>query len=245
VALVAAVVVALRPDKSPSGVAFAGTPTVGALFSGSPYGAHFCTASVVASPAGDVVVTAAHCVSGSGSDLVFAPDYRRGFTPFGVWNVVAAYGEAGWLAHQDPREDVAFLIVADRLISGRHVRLEDMTGAEHLGPPPAAGAAVTVVGYRSGRDDLPIRCSAKVYLDDGYPAFDCDGFSGGTSGSPWMRPGGTGVAVVAVSGGRFQGGCEASTSYAAPFSSGVIQLYHQAMSGASPSSFPLPAPSGC
>jgi len=44
----------------------AGTAAVGALFtmSGSQLRTHFCTASVVDSPAGDVIVTAAHCVKG-------------------------------------------------------------------------------------------------------------------------------------------------------------------------------------
>ncbi len=53
---------------------------VGALFEHAASGAHFCTASVVASPGEDPLVTAAHCISngdGSGykSDIIFIPDY--------------------------------------------------------------------------------------------------------------------------------------------------------------------------
>jgi Trypsin len=45
---------------------YTGTPAVGALFSlsGGHLGRHFCTASVVDSPVRDLVITAAHCVSG-------------------------------------------------------------------------------------------------------------------------------------------------------------------------------------
>lgn len=45
---------------------YRGTPAVGALFSlsGGHLGRHFCTASVVNSPVRDLVITAAHCVSG-------------------------------------------------------------------------------------------------------------------------------------------------------------------------------------
>ena len=43
-----------------------GTPAVGALFTinSGQLGQHFCTASVVASPVKDLVITAAHCLHG-------------------------------------------------------------------------------------------------------------------------------------------------------------------------------------
>ena len=62
----------LAAPSSRDGQAFTGTPPVGALFttSAGQLGQHFCTASVVDSPAGDLVITAAHCVSGG-------PGHRR------------------------------------------------------------------------------------------------------------------------------------------------------------------------
>jgi hypothetical protein len=50
---------------------FGQTTTIGALFTLSPSGQlanHFCTASVVDSPAGDLVVTAAHCMLNKTAD---------------------------------------------------------------------------------------------------------------------------------------------------------------------------------
>src|ERR1700731_2819824 len=48
---------------SQSGQPCSGQPAVGALFTTSKgrLGQHFCTASVVDSPAGDLLMTAAHC----------------------------------------------------------------------------------------------------------------------------------------------------------------------------------------
>ena len=73
---------AVRHLAAPSrdGQAFAGTPAVGALFttSAGKLGQHFCTASVVDSPAGDLVITAAHCVTGTSGTVDFVPGYNRG-----------------------------------------------------------------------------------------------------------------------------------------------------------------------
>lgn len=60
------------------------------LFERDASGEHFCTASVVASPGKDLLITAAHCINGGkGSgykkDIVFIPAYRDGDAPFGVW----------------------------------------------------------------------------------------------------------------------------------------------------------------
>ena len=76
------------PDARPAVLAL----RVGALFIRESDGDHFCTASVVASMAKDLLITAAHCIhSGQGGsyrqDIVFIPDYRDGQAPFGIWTV--------------------------------------------------------------------------------------------------------------------------------------------------------------
>ena len=84
-------------STSQNGQDFAGTPAVGALFttSAGKLGRHFCTASVVNSPDGDLVITAAHCVSGT-SGIVFVPGYDRGATPYGMWTVSKIYADQSW-----------------------------------------------------------------------------------------------------------------------------------------------------
>ena len=55
------------------------------------FGAHFCTASVVDSPAEQPDRTAAHCVYdrvGTLNVVVFVPGYHKGQAPYGTWRVI-------------------------------------------------------------------------------------------------------------------------------------------------------------
>ncbi|HET9971168.1 MAG TPA: trypsin-like serine protease [Streptosporangiaceae bacterium] len=72
-----------------NGQPFSGEPAVGTLFTraSGQLGQHFCTASVVDSPAGDLVMTAAHCMTGASGAVAFVPGYNHGSTPYGVWTV--------------------------------------------------------------------------------------------------------------------------------------------------------------
>ena len=91
---------------------------VGALFaltSAGQLGRHFCTASVVNSAAGDLLLTAAHCLRDrTAAQLAFVPGYRAGHSPDGVWRVASALVDQRWQAAADPDDDFAFLIVHDR-----------------------------------------------------------------------------------------------------------------------------------
>lgn len=203
--------------------------TVGPLFFPSVAGAlpalrgpHFCTASVVHSPAHDLVVTAAHCVYGPGLTIEFAPGFHDNVAPYGVWEVRRVYVDAAWHATRDPHHDVAFLQLAPR--AGRAV--EDVVGANDLGVP-ALGANVTVDGYPAGSGGRPITCANELYATQGYPSFDCTGYVAGVSGGPWL----IGPYVVGVTGGLEQGGCGDTTSYSAPFDVDTIALLHRAEAG--------------
>lgn len=71
---------------SSNGQSFDGVATVGALFaeSSGKLSSHFCTASVVDSPHGDLAITAAHCVTGTSGQIAFVPGYANGTEPYGV-----------------------------------------------------------------------------------------------------------------------------------------------------------------
>jgi V8-like Glu-specific endopeptidase len=243
------------PTRSPGGSPtlparsarhFRGVPSVGALFLPGFYPSlHTCTASVVASPAGDVVLTAAHCIAGSGRGYRFAPGYRSGKTPYGVWAVTGAYGAPGWLRHRDPRDDWAFLTVARRRWHGRLETLQQVTGAHRLGAPASRRDRVTVIGYGVGHGGTPIRCTAPVYVHRGYPAFDCGGFVGGTSGSPWLRRTTTGWVVAGEIAGLQQGGCTPSTSYSPALGPAARRTLQRAGRGNAPEQFPPAGSDGC
>jgi V8-like Glu-specific endopeptidase len=216
-----------------TGQPFGGVAAVGALFTESDgkLGAHFCTASVVDAAAGDLAVTAAHCVYGKSAAIVFVPGYANGKTPYGIWPVTKVYTDSAWDASQDPDHDVAFLRLSD---ASDGTPIENLTGAETLATDAPAGQAVEVLGYPDGAAE-PVRCSGLV---KGFSAtqfeFDCGGYPNGTSGGPFL----TGVdaatgqgTVIGVIGGYQQGGDTPQVSYAAVFGSAVSQLYATAAAG--------------
>jgi V8-like Glu-specific endopeptidase len=211
--------------------------TVGALFNRTASGQlsnHFCTASVVDSPAGDLVITAAHCVAGlTPSQVAFVPDYAHGHRPYGVWTVSQILADQRWLSSADPNDDFAFLIV-HQLDS--KVAVQSITGGEALGIGESAGKTVNVAGYPDGQDGL-ISCeNAALDFSPTQFQFDCAGYTDGTSGSPLLAQSGSsgnGDTVIGVIGGYEKGGDTASVSYAARFTSQMATLYQTALAAAS------------
>ena len=211
-----------------------GTAAVGALFtsSGGKLGSHFCTASVVSSPHGDLAITAAHCVTGLSGTIAFVPGYNSGKDPYGVWTVAKVYVDEAWSDNSSQDDDVAFLRLSPQ--SASTVPIEDVTGAETLATSTAAKQMVEVIGYPDGSDQ-PIACRnwTSQPMSDQLE-FDCGGYTDGTSGGPFLADvnatTGQGV-VIGVIGGYEQGGLTPAVSYSAQFNSNVATLYSTAVAG--------------
>jgi V8-like Glu-specific endopeptidase len=190
-------------------------------------GVHFCTASVVHSERRDLIVTAAHCL-GDGGDLVFAPGYRDGRAPYGEWAVTRTYVSAGWEGRKDEDSDVAFARVAPRSDKEdkEDKEIEDVVGANTLGRGHrGTGRAVTLVGYPKSRE-TPVSCTnLTVAYGDSQQRVACPGFSGGTSGSPWLDGRGH---VVGVLGGHLEGGDTDDVSYSVVLGDEAAELYRTA-----------------
>jgi V8-like Glu-specific endopeptidase len=231
-----------KPPGTPTPHDFGGIPTVGALFRPSSK-EHHCTASVVASAARNILITAAHCVAGSAHGYQFAPGYHGGTAPFGSWTVLKAYGAPEWTAHQAPQSDVAFLVVAARQINGREQEIQDVTGANQLGAAPASGDSVTAPGYPNGHDD-PVTCTARVYYEATYPTFNCDPYPDGTSGGPWLLNDSRGSVVVGVIGGLRHGGCSWAV-YSSAFGPATVRTYSSVATGRQGPTFPDAGGSAC
>ena len=193
-------------------------------------GSHFCSASVVHSKTGNLVLTAAHCVSpAQASSILFVPDYNDGKAPLGVWQVSRVYEGSGWLSSRDPDDDVALLVV-DK--PGSRERIEDLTGGERLpASAPASGTVVDVTAYPDGANG-PVACrNSETLYSSSQLQFDCGGFTDGTSGSPLLADvnASTGLGtVLGAIGGYEQGGDTPSVSYAAVLGSNVEALYQRA-----------------
>jgi hypothetical protein len=220
----------LVPLLQTQGQAFTGTAAVGALFtitSGGSLGDHFCSASVVDSPGRDLVITAAHCVSGGGR-IAFVPGYDDGRMPYGVWRVTRVVMDPSWISSANPNADVAFLVVTGQ----DGAKIQDVTGGEQLGIGQAPGQDVRVVGYPQG-SNAPVKCDnlARAFSPSQL-VFDCGGYTDGTSGGPFLEDVNptTGLGtVIGVIGGYQQGGDIASVSYAARFGALVADLYKTAI----------------
>jgi V8-like Glu-specific endopeptidase len=220
--------------------ASSGFPTTGPLFLPG-LAAHTCTASVVKSETQDLLITAAHCVYGTGVGMSFVPGPVNGSAPYGRWTVTAAYVDASWRTSRNPLRDVAFLRVAPQRINGSIRSVEQLTGGNALIRTPLNVGQVSVPAYIAGVGGAPITCLANTYRTGAYLAFDCDGYADGVSGAPWIR----GSSVLGVIGGLHQGGCSPSTSYSAPFDAATIAIYQHAVSKARGDVLPGPASDGC
>ncbi|VVJ19432.1 Uncharacterised protein [Amycolatopsis camponoti] len=210
------------PVTSPPTQASAASPApaktlspVGALFAN---GSHFCTASVVHSEAGDLVLTAAHCVR---DGMSFAPAYHDGVAPLGMWTVTGVAVADGWTSSADPDLDFAFLTVQQ---PGNTASLESLTGANVLGTGRGFDHMITLTGYPDTTDS-PVVCTGATTRSDTYQLrVACPGFPDGTSGGPWVTDG----VVIGVIGGYELGGDTPDVSYSAYFDDDIAKLYASA-----------------
>lgn len=166
-----------------------------------------CSATVVSSPHGDLVWTAAHCVYGGptkgwSKHLVFVPGYDGGAAdsePYGAWQVRAIYASPQWVARGSDAHpaaaapyDYAVLVVADQ-------------GGQSLQQRLGRSVPLRFDGSR----DLRLRI-------DGYPAdkpyngttlYSCSSsqttLAYGPSSGPAMRWVGCGMTSGASGGGWF------------------------------------------
>jgi V8-like Glu-specific endopeptidase len=220
----------------PEAQSFSGTSAAGALFTDKNGTLkHFCTASVVHSKHGNLLITAAHCMQDRSlkpaGAVTFAPGYHDGHFPHGRWIVRASYTDSRWKRSRDPNDDAAFLI------AGRKgLRIEKYAGAETLATGTSLPREVRVIGYPDD-SELPVSCWARARAFTRphlrQEVFDCAGYTDGTSGGPFLyhvsKTTGTGR-VIGVIGGYQQGGDTPAISYSARFLANVAALYMRAAS---------------
>ncbi|WP_371647424.1 trypsin-like serine peptidase [Streptomyces mirabilis] len=205
---------------------------IGTVFEKDDHGSHFCTASVVQSPGRNMLITAAHCAFDADAgkpvdDLVFAPAYRNGNEPTGLWKVNKVVVDDRWARSQDEDLDVAFLTVGPK--DGKNI--QDVLGGNRLGTDRGFNNEVKITGYPTSRD-TPISCQNRTTkFSDTQLRIQCTDFEGGTSGSPWLTdydPKSHTGTVIGVLGGHEGGGDENDVSYAAYFDNDIAKLYQRA-----------------
>jgi len=245
-----------------NGVYFAGVPTVGTFFhyvrdpATDQLTGRFCSASVVDSPQGNVILTAAHCSGGSKG--MFVPRYdgsANNPTPYGRFAVQRWIRDARWYqAGGHPTRDAysdfdyAFARVA---ANGRGQSVQTAVGAAlKLGQVNGQYKQnVTVIGYPGSHNpkNRPFICAGvNTRQLPGYHQMrmDCGGFYGGTSGSPWItglnKRTGSGT-VIGNLGGYYGGGLENNSdriSFATTFDQRALEIYDAAQNNTTPPQYP-------
>lgn len=231
------------PAAAVSAVPVPPHPMIGAVFLGAG-DLHTCTAAVLDSTTGDLILTAAHCVA-EGVDTTFVAGFQDTADPADVWKVDAIYLDPRWVSDHDPQADFAVLRVMRD--SGGSVEAE-AGGGLALGTAPKPGTVATVTGYGLGVGGGPIGCQASTELTPGgFPSLPCTGLIDGTSGAPWIA-GTTGTsasAIIGLTGGLDGGGCDENVSYSPPFDDRVVALLTRAQAGGPADPAPAVFDDGC
>jgi hypothetical protein len=183
----------------------------------------FCTASIVNSPGGNLIITAAHCLGRRlASTLMFAPYYTHKQAPLGEWHVTGQVFPVGWFPYGNINEDFAFLTVRGDV--------QARAGAERLGYSWPVPSSVRVEGY-SPAGKLTI-CSRRpgtiVAAGQQQLSFACPGYASASSGGPFLADidGRSGVGIiVGIIGGYQKSGKTSAVSYSSPFGAVLHHLY--------------------
>ncbi|WP_157879811.1 trypsin-like peptidase domain-containing protein [Streptomyces yangpuensis] len=231
---------------------FGGLPVVGRMFLVKGGGSYFCTASVVASPGRNLIISAAHCLTGADTQQVaFVPQYTRARPrPFGMFPVLrsAAGRSKIWIDQRYRTQgvnraaalDVAFAQVGP---GPKGFRVQDVVGGNRLVTGAGyAHARATLIGHPStaARPRLCVNRTTKYTSTDSripgsFLRIACTGYPGGTSGGPFLLRlnGRTGTGdVVGVIGGWKTGGDRPDVSYSSYFGADIRKLYEKAVAGA-------------
>jgi hypothetical protein len=229
---------AAAPDTPPTAQSVPADPRVGAVFLGGD-SLHVCSAGVLDSAGGDLILTAAHGLSDA-ADATFVPGFNNDAAPEDYWHIDAVYLDPRWVHSQDPMADFAIARVSRS--AGGTVEARAGGGLK-LVAAPAPGSVVSVTGYAMGVGGGPIGCRVPTERPkQGFPALPCAALVNGVSGAPWID----GSTVNGLIGGLDGGGCEDQTdSYSPPFDDAITALQKRAEAGGPADSVPVALADGC
>ncbi|WFB11222.1 hypothetical protein LRS74_32445 [Streptomyces sp. LX-29] len=151
---------------------------------------YVCSASALSSPSRQMLITAGHCVHQGGggtwmTNWTYAPRYREGVTPFGLFSAQQFRTFDAWINDSDLRRDVA--VVTTFTLNGSKV--VDVTGGHGLSWNFPTDQAITILGYPGNFSDGEVQswCTGVTRpVTDGRREMQCN-FGGGSSGGPWLR----------------------------------------------------------
>ncbi|OUE18030.1 hypothetical protein BFL36_14900 [Clavibacter michiganensis] len=181
-------------------------PFVGVLFYVSGGRNHACTASVVATAAGDAIATAAHCLvdrsTGAATTLAtFIPGAQGATAPHGIWPVRVAAVSSSWTTTGRASDDAGFARVSGP--AGEVLAAEVGAAVPVFGSPlvPATGQAprLAILGYPAAGSAAATleACAGRPQRDTGGQTSLPCALGTGAAGSPVITAAGDQLSVVA------------------------------------------------
>lgn len=179
------------------------------FYKDSNNGSWVCSASIVNSPARNMVFTAGHCVhEGDGgnwhNNWLFVPDYHYDNRPFGTFEAYNLVTLRGWAEDGSWGYDSALALMGT---NARGQRLVDAVGvANGLRVGGSFNRTHTVIGYPCGPENCQAQYNCVGPSEQATVFFPrqitmrCN-LEGGSSGGPWLtdyqdRADGTGLGYV-------------------------------------------------
>jgi len=197
----------LRPTGKPSTTKSAAPPagmksvnastTVGRVFFVNPIGTanvsaggHSCSASALNSASKQLVITAGHCVHGGAGgtwyqNWVFVPLYNNGAEPHGEFAAKQFRSFNSWIGSSDLTRDVGLTTTWPNGLG----KVVNVVGGNGLAWNWSKTLPITILGYPA---DPPYNGTWQMYCQGTTSnwisriALQC-GFTGGSSGSPWLK----------------------------------------------------------
>ena len=207
------------------------------------FGGYQCSGSVIDSPAGDVVLTAGHCVidpeSGAQARwIVFEPGYREEDAPFGVFAATSFVTTPEWSSTagtSDPDEagDLAMLVLAPNTKTGQSV--EATVGALAIAFEQSREQTYTQWGYPGespyNGEILYSHTTPYAGVDPFYPPAVrpikiASDFTAGASGGPWTIGPASAPTVLSLTDYYYEG--DPRHLYGAYFGSAARKVYEAA-----------------
>jgi V8-like Glu-specific endopeptidase len=200
-----------------------------------------CSGSVINTSAGNVVLTAGHCLVDpdtgfSATNLVFVPGFRDSSEPFGEWTVTSFAVPSQWQNSVGPTQinpgdeagDMGMMQIANRPSDGASV--QGVVGAAGIAFNQARSQTYMQYGYpaESPYDGSRLyeTTSPLVTSDNNFspPTLGiASDFTGGSSGGPWLV--GCSPAAMSVTDYTYSG--QAGVMYGPYFGSIAQQLFTQ------------------
>ncbi|WP_329063244.1 trypsin-like serine peptidase [Streptomyces sp. NBC_01429] len=235
---------AAAPSKPSTGL-----PIVGTFFwsdgKGGKGAGHFCGGTVVNSPGRNLVMSAGHCFDGKTArpNLAFVPQYDDGKKPYGSYAVKPGgiFVDQRYPARgRDAAAGLDFNFIQLEPRDGKNVQ-DAVGGADLLVDAGYEHDPVRLVGYPANQPH-PLECTDRTERFDssspGIPGsflrIECDAYSGGSSGGPFLVKRVSGWGIVGVIGGWKTGGDTDDVSYSPYFGKDVQALYDKATDGREP-----------